>query len=330
VFIKIGYKLIKRFGRLKGVYFLLFVGAGMFFYVAYNARTIYQFAILGVLLIFILNVKSLPKTKNSLPLALCFAVGVFALASIQIYINIYHSGVFSLAPGGGQVYFRGLPLNIYQLRAGLRVNFYETSTVEGEVNAFSYLNQTGQLILAKEGGIYSFADYVQLLLKYPFEMIGMWMRSIIMGLNPISGGGIIFNRNGRFFLTLANYTMIFLLISYGKRTMVDSKNFITVLKSKSFEFKSSLMSLMTILLPAIFIIPGAVEERFTIGFWVLVYGLFSYGIINIKEEIKILKQNKYSLFLYFLFFFIFVGILTELYANNNSDVFLPILHLNWW
>ena len=280
-----------------------------------------------------MNIKFLPNAKDCLFIGFSFALGLFALASIQVFINMYHSNIFSLAPNGGQVYHAGVSLNIFQLNTGLQVNFYETSVVEGEMHGFRYINQTGKLILDIEGSIYSYSDYMRLLLKYPFEMIGMWMRSILMGLNPISGGGIILNRNGRFTLTLANFTMLFLLVSYIKRSIIDLKlkDFNIILKQKSIEFKNSVMSLMTIVLPIIFIIPGAVEERFLIGFWVLVYGLFLY-VINIRQELRSMKKRKYyNLSLYILFFFIFTAILTELYANNNSGVFLPLLSLNrWW
>jgi len=330
VFIKIAYKEIRISKRINYKPILLFFFAGVFFYVAYNSRTIYQFAIIGIAIIFFVNIIVLPKKAYALIIALAFVVGFYLLASVQLYINMNNTDTFSIAPGGGIVYWHDLPLNIFQLQVGLELNFYETSLVYGETPTFRYDNNSGIQLINRYGIVRSYSDYFRLIARYPFEMIGIYMRSLIMSLNPISGGGMIYNRNGRFILTIANWTILFFLMMYIKRSIIDIENFMLSLKETSMDFKNSILALFAILLPVIFIIPGAMEERFAIGLWVVVYGMFAY-VINIREEIYFFKQRKfYNSFLYVAGFFVAIAILTELYANNITDSLLPILFLDWF
>jgi len=329
-FIKIAYTYVERRGLQKR-YLVLFVLSGATFYISYNTRTIYQFAIFGMILILITNIRLLKHKAQNVAIVLAFVIGVFSIAGVQIYSNMHTIDSFSISPA--QTHYRGLPLNHFQLQVGMGVNLYETSLVENEGLAVSYTNHSGNLVLRELGHpqLGSLSDYLSWVFAFPIEFIGVYMRHLIVMLNPISGGGYVyFRNNSRFILTMLNYTMLFVATCYIKRNMLDLS--LSEIKGKfksiSNDAKNSVLSIFTILLPFIAITPGAVEERFGLPFWIVIYGLFCY-CINLKEEFEYFKKRWLSYVLIYLFTFgVFIAILTEIYASNTSGVFLPILDLS--
>jgi hypothetical protein len=191
----------------------------------------------------------------------------------------------------------------------------------------------------------TYAGYLKSFFKYPIESLGLYVRHIFALLNPIGGGGYVYSHNNsRFFFTLLNYTMLFIVINFLRRMFTvpsinikykrccSRREFILCaykIKTKKIPFsltqKTSLLSLIIILVPFLAIIPGAVEERFAISFWLIVYGLLSY-VIDLRQEFLNYKTYPISYALSWLGGFgIFVAILTAIYANNPQEVLLPIL-----
>jgi hypothetical protein len=221
------------------------------------------------------------------------------------------------------------------------MNFYETYMGRGGAYfnrysnyspspAFAHINRSGQLILDEIGGVVSYSDYINVVLRYPLEVAGSYVRHLVAMLNPIEGGGVVYYRsNLRFIFTLFNFTLLFIVFNFLKRNFFDCSFDEQKMRAKSLSLsaKMELASIVTILLPFAAIIPGAVEERFGIGFWIIMYGLVCY-CINLKEEIKTYKQRPLKFAIYYVIVFaFFIGMLTEIYANNSHVQLLPILNL---
>jgi hypothetical protein len=82
------------------------------------------------------------------------------------------------------------------------------------------------------------------------------------------------------------------------------------------------------LLPFLAIIPGAVEERFALPFWLIVYGLLSY-VIDIRQEFQNYKKYYISYICSWLGgFAVFIAVLTSVYANNLEGKLLSILDIS--
>jgi len=275
--------------------------------------------------LFVFFNRKLWKNRNLLIL-LAICIGVFSLGAIQAISNKYTMDVLSIAvPTGG--------LNLAQLRWGMEMNLYETYVgASGAPAGFAFDNVSGIRILRQEGIDFfaSYGEYFVLLLRYPVEMLGIYVRHFIAIMNPITGGSYVYSRNNnsRFVFTLFNYTLLFITASFIKRRFIDC-SFTEIkkqIKGTSNSQRVGLISLLTLLLPFAAIIPGAVEERFAIPFWLVLYGLICY-VVSIRHEISQYKKRPISYaILYFMGFAFMIALLTEIYAHNSGDVFIPILY----
>ncbi|MCL2015879.1 MAG: hypothetical protein FWG68_06480, partial [Defluviitaleaceae bacterium] len=329
-----------------GTISLLLIGqfllGGALLYAAYNTRTIYQFAIVGLLLIIFVQRKT-GRQKGRLVTANDFAVvaivaGLLLGSVPQVIINHNHTGELTMTAINSEAaaQWRGgqQSLNVFQLEHGLRLNLYETwNGDDGLAARVGYVNHSGIHILneAYFSGISlplgSLGDYFRAVARFPLEALGTYVRHLIVLLNPISGGGYIYSRtNMRFVYTMLNYTMLFVVFGWLKRSFLDGTLREIRQKVDTKERATSLICLLTILLPFIFILPGAVEERFAIGFWVIIYGVIFYCIDFRQEWAKYRARPFAHGFFYLAGFGVFIAILTEIYVHSSHG-FLPILNL---
>ena len=109
---------------------LLFVVSGIFLYAAYNTRTIYLFAGIGILLIVIFNkpkIKNMPEYTKRIIFILAVLLGVFLGGLPQAVSNLHTIGAFSFGINTDQWQAHvGRSLNLFQLETGLMMNLYET------------------------------------------------------------------------------------------------------------------------------------------------------------------------------------------------------------
>ena len=302
------------------------VMAGGFFYISYNTRTIYVVCAFGFLGLFIYFTRAMSSRKGKLiTLLVSFLIGFIIFGIPQGIVNYYHLEIISIAVPTGS-------LNQFQLYQGIRMNFYETCIMPNTPSNFTYFNRSGLMLLESVGirGEISYRQYISLLLRYPFEMVGVLTRHFIVMMNPISGGAYITSRNNtRFLLTMLNYTILFLLgdIIKQKILSLELHQIRTKIINMSVDAKINYMSAFTLLLPFFAIIPGAVEERFALPFWLVSYFLV---LKHARIRLFIERLRKYP-FKYILCYVgglcLFIAILTEIYANNNGNIFLPILRV---
>jgi hypothetical protein len=304
--------------------------SGILFYAAYNTRTIYLFAFPFILLIIFANRKK--GIGKSLLAVLAICVGVILLGSVQGVSNRYLYGAFSMAVNTAIGGFDNLFLG--QLAGGIPASLYETYMGEMGPASYIYRDPVGSIILQSEGGWpYTFGEYIKIVIRYPVEMLGIYARSFLALLNPITGGGYVYSRsNSRLVMSLINYSMLFVTANFFVRKLFrtndDTQNLKTRILELSIEQKTAILSYLTLLVPFILIIPGQVEERFAIPFWLLVYGVLTY-IVDWKDELAHYKRNlALSIGIYCLGFACLMATLTSIYAHNPHGMLLSIFHLN--
>jgi len=315
---------------------LLFCLSGIFFYAAYNTRTIYLFTLPFILLIIFLN-KNIGKIKSIIIIS-TICIGIIVLGSFQIVSNKKTYNKYSLFVQT-QIGF-GTSLFVNQLFEGIDIDLYETYMSGGpDFYAYKYTDNSGKQVIETENvSTRNYKNYIKILCKYPFEMLSIFFRHFFVMLNPVDGGGYVYSHNvkTRFILTLLNYSMLFMVVIFLKREvfepMLIKRNKIEDIKiqiEKEYQGKIiPFLSIMTLIVPFIAIIPGMVEERFALPFWLIVYGFIAYKI-DFKKEFLYYKQKPIlHLVLYLIGFMFYIIILTSIYANNPEGKLIPILSIS--
>lgn len=281
---------------------------GLCLYGAYNIRTIYLFLMIACLCVLIMW-KWYEKKHVDLMITLsaCLA-GIFICAIPQMVINYNLNGYYSW-----QVPTNGLMS--LQIQWGISCQFcvgYIGDPAEYGNAMVSFTDSIGQAILdeAQIGdfgkGFVFIKEFVNLVLQYPLDIAGIYMRHLLNILYPVYPEQYIQNitRDKSIYLILA-YTIFF----------IASSNFVSMLKLKS----SKWVWFCLILLPCLCILPGAVEIRFFIALYFLIY---MYTVLGLKEFCTRVKQSKvkYSIFYFmgFLLYIAYAGMLFSAMADRTT------------
>lgn len=238
-------------------------------YLAYNIRTIYLFFIIGVLVyeIFLMIENISQKCHEKFVGQKCRAyricgeaVGFSAAALPQFILNRIYKGTLSIAVPTEGIFN-------WQLSSGLMVQRRDAYVGDpGEIYPMFFFDSVGKHIVDAEGvGEYiSVPDYVRLIIKYPFEMIGIYVRHFFNLLCPCWPEMFIkdLNRN-RTILILAASCFLYLCLMI----------FIT----GSIRNKRLQAFCMLVLLPCAAIIPGGAEARFIMPFYIIAAGTMSFN-----------------------------------------------------
>ena len=253
------------------VYAVLF---GFFLYMSYNVRTIYLFASIYLLLLFI--IRQIRKS-NGIFFKISSTLGVTAggvIASFpQIYMNYNMLGIIS-----GKVPTQGLMLK--QLGWGLRLQRYDTyiSMSESHPSAqMNFIEPVGTALLNNLGigGFESWSEFFSFLFHYPFEVAGIYVRHLINGLLPCWPNLYVTDLDSnKLFLAIGAYVIIFLFLFACFNNSINN-----------FKIISNYIGL---LIPVLFIIPGAIEGRFFIAVYIMMIGVLCYNVdwIKMKEYLQ--------------------------------------------
>mgnify|MGYP004477642443 FL=1 len=285
-------------------------GAGALLYLAYNTRTIYLFA--GVVVFGILLFQNLKKKKAFWKGAVCILIGMAAgifFASIpQMIINYQYLGVYSPKVFTSVGYKGGLFLK--QLQWGIEMQHYDTWIGSLDIfpaNAMYYRDKTGKLLLEKFGKISNYMDYVRLWLKYPLDMFGIWFKHLMNGL-CLSYGQIYINtfRHRQIYIIM-NYIVVYLAAVIGIYNLKIRK--LTVIKQ----------SWVAMLTTCFFISFGAVESRFFISLFLMMYLMIAWA--DWRQILKWIKRN-WNVFS--MVFIIGLGICCAVWSNTFVSTEVPI------
>lgn len=248
------------------------LGLGM--YGAYNIRTIYLFLLVSCILVLVIWQLCEKKWKQLAATFVPCVLGMFSCSIPQIISNHHLYGSYSW-----KVPAEGLMLS--QISWGISWERY--ATYMGDLSEYGsrsmyFVDHIGQSILesAQITEFTSYGQFVKLVLSYPLDFLGVYIRHFLNMLYPIYPNQYIFDvTKDKTLLLLIFYSLLFLAVS----------NFIS-----SFELKSSKwVWFCLILVPCICILPGAVEIRFFVALHFLIY---MYAVLGSGNFIVRFRQNK--------------------------------------
>lgn len=251
---------------------LRYAAVGALCYAAYNIRSIYLFPsiVLGVYLTF-----RATGIRARLVAVALFMAGAGLLAVPQMFVNKQIYGVYSpwVAVSSGS------SLMANQLRYGVAIDKYETSVnTEDPSPQVVYLSPNGRAILEANPDFNNgptIAGYLRISLQSPFEFISTYLRHLVSGLDVRDGmvytperstDRNIWSAVHFCFLWLATITLV-LLVPWRH---------------------VSLLPLVVLIIPAVLIVPGAIETRFLLPAHMLLYGCVAsrFGLQDFVAQLR--------------------------------------------
>ena len=250
--------------KKKSTYMVCVFFFGVFLYWMYNTRTIYLFASVYLIILFIIRQI---RSRNSILYKVGSVFGAIlggVIAAIpQIYMNYHILGIFSM-----KVPTNGLMLK--QLVWGLTNQRYDTYIGMAEshpVSKMNFIDPVGTALLNHLGiaGFESWSDFFSFLFCFPFEVAGIYARHLINGLLPCWPNQYVTDLDSnKLFYAIGAYVIIFIfLLACFNNSLNDYK---------------VLSSYVGLLIPVVFIIPGSVENRFFATVYIMMIGVLCYNV----------------------------------------------------
>ena len=289
---------------------VLSFGAGACLYLAYNTRTIYLFA--DAAIFFILLFQNRKKERitgiETGSILIGLLAGLFFTAVPQMRINHYYLGTFSPKVFTSVGYKGGLFLK--QLQWGVEMQHYDTWVGSLEIfpsNAMYYAYEEVKQILEQFGEISSYGDYIRLWLSYPLDMFGIWFKHLINGLCLSYGQVYIDTFQSRQIYIILNYMVLYLASVIGIYDLKIKKH--TMIK----------LTWMATLITCFFISFGAVESRFFIPVFLIMYIMIAWA-----DWKQIVKWMKDYWMIFGLTFIIGLGICCAVWSNTFVATEIPV------
>lgn len=261
---------------------------GIFLYLSYNVRTIYMFAGIFVFLMFIKNMIKFSLVKKII-FIFCFCIGIFLASIPQIFLNHKSLGTYSITVPTAS-------LMKAQLFWGLRCQRYDTYfgvsgvLTEQQIPQMTFVDPVGAKLIEKEKltGFPTFSSYFKFVFKYPLECAGIYVRHLLNCLFPSWSQGYVQKiSNNKVFYTFLGITLIF--------------SFAFVLFKKFIKKSSFIINYIPMLVPVLFILPGAVEFRFFLPLFLLITGTLCYETDWIKVKEYFFREKLKVIILYLIF-----------------------------
>lgn len=289
---------------------------GILIYGCYNIRTIYLFVVPLLIIIFIIFNGVIKKEKTIYIELVLIIVGAMTCAFPQFIINRQLHNQNSIAVITSQ--FNGGSLFNDQLYMGLFTQRYDTYV--GDLNEYptvqlSFIDSNGLQIVANENikQIESIGEYVKIVMKYPMDYVGIIGRHVINVLYLPYGHVYVNDLNHHKSLyALINYIMLFVAGLYTLK--IEKKNWLKISEKRLYIY--------SMIVPCILILPGAIEMRFFVLMYIVLYEFIAYDIDYIKLY-EYSKKNKVKIFVAMILIFI---LLCSLWGNTMSSAqWLPQL-----
>lgn len=309
---------------------IIFFGvmSGILVMASYNTRPIYIFSIPIIIAL------SIAFSKGFRIIALVSIIaGMLIIGLPQAFFNQKVNNEFTplvTFPMGKNSLF------VSQLLAGVSVQRYETSRITGSL---AYLDPTGLKLIQKVRGKFSistFPEYVNgsskndapvtlneflgLITDYPFEFFSIYVRHAVNGLDARDGEIYVENStSGRNMTSLLNALVLFiglLACTFPNRSNHNNIQNITYNEYKSLFHKGSkIITTLALIIPALAIIPGAVETRFFLPIHLLIYFFisFKYSFNHFKHQIK---NDKHILIILVFLFYLYISISINSFSYN--------------
>ncbi|MGO5029162.1 hypothetical protein [Candidatus Agathobaculum pullicola] len=255
---------------------------GVLTYAAYNIRTMYIF--LFVLVPFIVAYKNWNKrAKFVLICLLMLLLGVLCAGMPQAWINMQTDGSYSILVNTGE----SGGLFTSQLQWGLSVQRYETYVGLGETPypGVAFGDNVGQYMLTHyfNGSVGTIGAYFKQALLHPLWFVGVYFRHFINALNHCYPDTYIeFLGESMMLISVICYSLWFMLPLGGYlnyRSKANTSESMTHMLSGLMNwFKNRGIYIIAILFSSLVSIIGALEIRFFILGYILLYYYICMGI----------------------------------------------------
>lgn len=301
--------------------------AGMALYFAYNTRTIYLFpGIIAVPIILFLNREN--GIRRNICILASTMVGIFSIGSIQAISNYANYGSFSIAIMYSNLF-------TFQLAYGIAYSQYETClpTANYPGAAVAFLDPVGKMIFEKEKFNYinenlTLSQYINLLLKYPLDIVGIYIRHLINMLNPVFGDVYMSQLPPKPILTVLNYLLLFVstIGIYVRNGVEKEKRTIKAAWMALDHNKvASIFFAFIAVLSCLFILPGAVEVRFFFPAYMILYGYAAFVLDYKKVALAVRNRPIWTVIAFIFIFLVLCSFWSATYASNTGNVFIPVL-----
>lgn len=237
--------------------------AGILCYGAYNVRAAYLYGVLGILFYLIVSSR---KKRNLLIFLFALLLGAIIISLPQCIINQHYTGKFTPRVLT-EAYAGNKSLQSQQVLWGLTYDRYETYT--GDMAKYPdahvyFRDPTGEEIVRRENIIdndFTLREVFKLYLKYPLDMLGIYVRHLISLLTPFWDSGYIEEL----------YTDKWLIASASMLIWLTAFYSILVNRQSGCWIRWNDLLIFSMCLPCLLQLLGAVELRFFLTVYLLVY-----------------------------------------------------------
>lgn len=285
----------------KNILFAFFCGAMC--YLAYNVRTIYLFAGMFVLLRLWFDAIRNPSHTHLSKLQIIVSSSMgWGIAGIpQCLLNRHFHGDFSLFVPTSDLMraqlFWGLQYQRYDTFAGIIEGKH---LIEHPAPQMYFIDSVGTALIAKEGltGFATWGDFIKFVFKYPVEIGGIYVKHFINALLPCWPSQYVYDMdNNKIFLAtfLLVISFLFLVAIYGK-ILINNSMYI---------------NFIPLLIPVLFILPGAVETRFFIAIYIMIIYTLGFNTDWKKMYLHICENIWKTITLFVLY----SGVICSIWSN---------------
>lgn len=289
-------------GNSKYLFFAFISGFVM--YITYNVRTIYLFFVLTeFILMIILFFKEKIKISKQF---LCLLIIVFGLifASIpQVIFNFNNTKKLSPFVHTSNLIFQ-------QLKWGLEMKRCDGYVGENkEIPPLMVYSDNSGIKLLNELNNDTIKSYIKLCIKHPIEISGVVVRHFINMIFPAFPSVYIRNQSShKIFPVFVSFTVYF-LFAFSLITGILRLN-------------NNAASFLPIFISLLFILPGAVEQRF--GASVFIFTSFNLILnVNVKKLLEEISLHKIRFIIsYFGILLLLIAIWTDCLGSYAQDILI--------
>ncbi len=280
---------------------------GVISYLVYNIRTMYIISLYVLFFVLIYYIfKGANKVYSKIAIFSIAIIG-FVMAGIpQMIINMQYMNEISIRVPTEAFSGAGNNLFIYQLFAGLELQRYETYIGTDYASpGLQFIDVVGKEILqGVQGKEYTLIELIKIYLKHPIDCIGIYMRHFINALDNRFPEVYIqdLNKNRSLYIVL-NYSIIYVFFYSLWQNLNKIRK-----ERKGKEMLDIVPLLAVILLPSLLATAGALEIRFYMPVWFLIYAYVLY-VTEYRQMLSNIRKNiLISAIIYFGGFAIVVSI----------------------
>lgn len=283
----------------KNLYPIFFIG--ILLAIVTSVRPSYEILIMPVIIYAVFLIVRSNKSKIIMRLSILILSLIVGFLP-QLYINYNYFKVIDPFVVTDSLYLK-------QLGWGINVQKYETNIgTDYKAAGVDFNDPQGESIMKRENisSISSYIEYVKLVIKYPVDFICIYSKHLFNGLDITYHtpyvGKIYENR---IMFSMINYSIWFVAIAM-----------LIKMKKKVIENKKFIINGILLILPSLLSLPGAIEIRFFLPFYLIAYSIICYT--NLAKLFY--KNRKLYIRKYFIAYILFIIICFLISSNTFSNI----------